>query len=307
MARRTCCDLLLVNALDQRKKMTQSRLMKTVAWLFICVVIVIWAYLPTWQNLARVWSGNAQYSHGYFIPLIALGILWHRRALLSAADFRPNLFGLLLLLLGGAMRLASARYFVNTIDEYSIFPTLAGLALTLGGTKTLRWCWPAIAFLWFMIPLHGRVSGLLSEKLQRIATITSAHLIETAGFPAQTEGNVILLSEVDMGIIEACNGLAMMMTFFAISTAAAIFIDTVAWKKVALVLGAVPIAVACNVLRIATTGIMHETVGREWADKVFHDLAGWLMMPLGLFFLWLELSFLDRLVPPVALKNNGSR
>lgn len=278
--------------------MSQFRLTKTLVLLFLCSVIVVWAYFPTYSNLARVWSRNAQYSHGYFIPLISLGILWHRRAMLATADFRPNVLGLGLLLVGGAMRLASARYYVGTLDEYSLFPTLAGLALTLGGVKALRWSWPAIAFLWFMIPLHGRVSMLLSDKLQRIATITSAHLIETAGFPAQTEGNVILLSEVDMGIIEACNGLAMMMTFFAISTAAAIFVDTVPWKKAALVLGAIPIAVVCNVLRIATTGIMHETVGRELADKVFHDLAGWLMMPMGLFFLWLELTFLDRLVRP---------
>ena len=282
-------------------------MMKAAISLAGCAGLLVWAYFPTLAILARNWSSNAQNYHGYFVPLISFGILWHRRQLIADAGLHCNPWGLVLLAIGAAMRLSAARYFVNTIDEYSIFPTLAGLALTFGGTRALRWSWPAILFLWFMIPLHGRVAGLLSDKLQRFATITSAHLIETAGFSAQTEGNVILLSEVDMGIIEACNGLRMMMTFFAISCAAAIFIDSAGWKKAALVAGAIPIAVTCNVLRIAVTGVLHETVGRELADKVFHDLAGWLMMPLGLFFLWLELSFLDRLVPPLDPNRNLAR
>lgn len=258
-----------------------------------------WAYLPVWRSLADAWASNAQYSHGFVVPLISLGVLWHRRAMLSGTTFRADPRGLFLLAVGATMRLTGGRFYVSTVDEYSIFPSFAGLALTLGGTKALRWSWPAILFLWFMIPLHGRVAGLLSDSLQRFATVASAHLIETAGFPAQTEGNVILLSEVDMGIIEACNGLRMMMTFFAVSCAAALFIEASAWKKAALIAGAIPIAVACNVLRIAVTGVLHETAGRELAEKVFHDLAGWLMMPLGLFFLWLELAFLDRVVRPV--------
>ena len=41
---------------------------------------------------------------------------------------------------------------------------------------------------------------------------------------------------------------------------------------------------------------MHDTVGSEMANAVFHDLAGWLMMPLGLAFLGLELFLLKHLL-----------
>ena len=59
---------------------------------------------------------------------------------------------------------------------------------------------------------------------------------------------------------------------------------------------------------IVTSVFRFETAGRELADKVFHDLAGWLMMPLGLLFLWLELTFLDRLVrQPVPAAGRGGR
>ena len=59
-----------------------------------------------------------------------------------------------------------------------------------------------------------------------------------------------------------------------------------------------PIAIAANVLRITVTGILHKTAGRQLADLVFHDLAGWLMMPLALGLMWCELRLLAWVIVP---------
>jgi hypothetical protein len=59
---------------------------------------------------------------------------------------------------------------------------------------------------------------------------------------------------------------------------------------------AIPIAVIVNVIRITVTGVLHELVGSRIANLVFHDLAGWLMMPMALGMLWLELELLSRLL-----------
>jgi hypothetical protein len=45
---------------------------------------------------------------------------------------------------------------------------------------------------------------------------------------------------------------------------------------------AVPIALIANVTRITVTGVLHVSVGGEIAHAVFHDWAGWFMMPLAL-------------------------
>jgi hypothetical protein len=48
------------------------------------------------------------------------------------------------------------------------------------------------------------------------------------------------------------------------------------------------------------TAILYEYVGKELAEKVFHDLAGWLMMPAAALLLCLELFVLSKiLVSPV--------
>jgi exosortase/archaeosortase family protein len=61
---------------------------------------------------------------------------------------------------------------------------------------------------------------------------------------------------------------------------------------VILVASSIPIAVIANIVRITVTGLLHVGVGSELADLVFHDLAGWLMMPLALGMLWVEMKFL---------------
>ena len=50
-----------------------------------------------------------------------------------------------------------------------------------------------------------------------------------------------------------------------------------------------------NVLRISVTGLLYVTAGSKLAQHVYHDLAGWLMMPLALSMLWVELKVLQNL------------
>ena len=43
-----------------------------------------------------------------------------------------------------------------------------------------------------MIPLPSRFDGALAKPLQHFATQASVHALQTIGFPAQAEGNVIV-------------------------------------------------------------------------------------------------------------------
>ena len=178
----------------------------------------------------------------------------------------------------------------------SFLPCLAGLWLLIGGRTAWRWGWPAIAFLAFMVPLPYTLSLSLAGPLQRLATLASTFLLQTIGMPAVAEGNVILLNEVEVNVVEACSGLRMLVVFFAFATAVALIVKRPLWEKLLLVASAIPIALVVNIMRITATGLLYETVSGAAAKLVFHDLAGWLMMPVALALLGLELQFLKRLV-----------
>jgi exosortase/archaeosortase family protein len=63
-----------------------------------------------------------------------------------------------------------------------------------------------------------------------------------------------------------------------------------------VLLGIVPIAVAANVVRITATGLSYVAFTDKATLEFLHDFHGWLMMPIGLALLALELWCLKRLV-----------
>jgi len=246
--------------------------------------------------MASKWTSDPQYSHGYLVPVFALILLWMRRQQLLSATLQPSWWGLPLVAVGAALHVLAAYLYYEGLDSSSLFPCLFGLCLVTAGWPAVRWAWPAIGFLVFMLPLPFRIEVALALPLQRLATRSSTYLLQTLGFPAVAEGNTILLNEVRLNVVEACSGLSMVMTFFALSTAVAFVVKRRWPDKILIGLSALPIAVLANLLRITVTGILHETVGEKVANLVFHDLAGWLMMPLALGILWLELQILSRLM-----------
>jgi exosortase len=175
----------------------------------------------------------------------------------------------------------------------SLLPLLWGAALLLGGKPALRASWVAIAFLVFMFPMPYRVETALSGPLQQVATRTSEYVLQLLGMPAFREGNVIILNDHQIGVVEACNGLGMLLLFFAMAAGMAL-LSTRTWvDQVVLLVCAVPVAILSNVVRIVATCVLYEMAGQRWGDLIFHDMAGWLMMPLALCMLWLVLKVLS--------------
>jgi exosortase len=263
--------------------------------LAVPALCLLWAFWTTLVDLAQTWNTNPQYSHGFLIPGFALLLLWMRKDQLDRTALRPSWWGLLLLAAGLGLRLAGTYYYFVWLDPISLVPCVAGLTLLLGGRAAWRWAWPAVLFLTFMIPLPYRLANSLSGPLQRLATVTSTFVMQTFGLPALAEGNVILVNDHEINIVEACSGLRMLVVFFALSTAVGLIIRRHWIDKVIILASAVPIALASNVFRVTATGVMYEAGYSEMANAFFHDAAGWLMMPVGLGLLWVELKVLSHL------------
>jgi exosortase len=197
---------------------------------------------------------------------------------------------LALLLVAVALHQAGTLFFLDWLSEFSFLPAVAGLTCCLGGRPLLRAALLPIAFLGFMLPLPHRLEVALGLPLQNLATLASTYLLQMFGLTAAAEGNVIALSEGSIGVVEACSGLGMLVTFFALATAVAIVVERPRLDKLIIVASAVPVALIANVIRITATGVLFETLGSRVAMAVYHDWAGLLMVPLALGLLWLELK-----------------
>jgi exosortase len=115
----------------------------------------------------------------------------------------------------------------------------------------------------------------------------STFALLTLGFEAYREGNQIDVCEMHMGVVDACSGLRMLTIFIALSVALVLVGGHDWYENAAILASAIPIALIVNSVRITVTGVLYQFANSEVAEMVFHDLAGWFMMPMALGMLYL--------------------
>jgi len=270
-----------------------------IASLAVLAVGLLWEFWPILVAMAERWSHDPRYAHGYLVPMFSLAMLWMRRSQMPGEELRASSRGLAFIALGAAILLIGGYFRVASIEGLAILAYLAGVAMVLGGWPALRWSWPSIMFLVFMIPLPWSVENALGPPLQWLATLASTFTLQTLGFMAFAEGNVIQLNDAKIGVVEACSGLSMLITFIALSVGMALVVSRPVLDRIVLVLSAIPVALLANIARITLTGVLHETIGGQIADKFYHDLAGWVMIPFALVLYWCEIWIFSHILVEV--------
>lgn len=258
-----------------------------------------------YNSLSRLWLyfwNTDQYSHGYIVPVIAVVLLymrWDPSYLESLQRIAPSarVWGALLLVSGCCFRLFATRLGMETPDMLAFLPCLAGVVLLAGGWTIFRWAGPVIVFLIFMFPLPHRIQQAVLIPMKDVATTCSFYLLQLMNFETSREGNILYISGIPMGVVDACSGLRMLTVFLALCGAVAMLINKPLWERILIFASAVPIAIAVNALRITSTGMAYAWAGQDsdWVHYVFHDNAGLMMMPLAMLLLYLEIALLGML------------
>ncbi len=255
-----------------------------------------WAYLPMLRVFADKWINDPQYSHGLLVPLFSAFLVWRGRTG-GAAELRPlPILGCALLIPALGLRAASGALLFYQFDALSLLLALVAIVLATGGVPLLKRTGAAIAFLAFMVPLPYELERNIGTPLKDAATFSSTFLLQTLGLPAIRDGNLILIDDVRLGVVDACNGLKMMATFAAFSVGAVLLIRRSRFEKLMVLLGIVPIAILTNVLRITMTGLSFSVIVDPGTREFLHNLYGYMMILVGLALLAVELWVLQRLV-----------
>lgn len=269
---------------------------------FVASAAVCVTYWSTIVDLFQDWQRDDDYSVGQLVPLVALYLLWRERKSLRKCRIAPCVWGIAVVLVAQAGRAygllflrGSAEY--GSVQRYSLVLTIVGLVLLLGGRQVFRRVIWILLFLFLMVPLPRGIHHLINGPLQTVAATGAVFLLEVFGVTVGQEGNVIMLNNsIPLAVVDACSGLRMLTAFVVVTAAMAYMVNRPPWQKAVLLATSVPIAVACNVIRLCVTAILYLAVSSEMAEKFFHDFAGLTMMPLAVFILLGELWLLRKLV-----------
>jgi exosortase len=266
-------------------------------WMLAVLVAVLgWSYWPMLTAFFDKWVNDPQYSHGLLVPFFSAYLVWRNWGAPMGALRPLPWVGGGLLLVAMLMRAVAGSILFHQLDAASLLLALFAVALAAGGVAFARRFGPAILFLVFMVPLPYELERNVGQPLKTAATVSSTFMLQTLGQPAIRDGNLILIDEVKLGVVDACSGLKMMVTFAAFSFGAVLLMNRSRFEKLMVLLGIIPIAILSNVLRIIATGLCYVALSDKGTLDFLHDLYGWLMMPVGLALLALEVWVLKRLV-----------
>lgn len=108
------------------------------------------------------------------------------------------------------------------------------------------------------------------------------------------EGNIIDLGTYQLQVAEACSGLRYLLPLICISFLVSYLYKAPFWKKLFVVVSAVPITIVINSFRIAVTAILVDHFGTKMAEGFLHEFEGWVIFLIGVALLGFELLALER-------------
>jgi len=243
-------------------------------YLYLLCGVLLLAYLPVLIDLVQNWYSDANYSHGFLVPLISGYLIWRKRKELSEVELKSNSWGLALVI--AAMFLfvignAASEYFTV---RFSLVLCIFGLVLYLLGAGITKKSWFEILFLCFMIPIPYVIYFSATFPMQLFASKVTALLLDILGMPVVRQGNIIHLPNESLEVAEACSGLRSLISLLALGAIFAYITQKRLWAKVMLFLSTIPIAVAGNVFRVFITSIIVYTSDVSVTDEPMHSIMG---------------------------------
>jgi exosortase len=242
--------------------------------LLVALLFLACLYRGVLPDMAHQWYEDANYSHGFVVPLIAGYFVYERRHDLLDARIEPSWLGLLLFLFGLLQLVIgwlATEYFTM---RSSLVLTLAGMMLFFFGKRLFRLMLLPLGYLLFMVPLPYIVYDSIAFPLKLFVTKVSIYFLKLVGVVVMREGNIIMLPFTTLEVADACSGIRSLISLLALAVAYAFFLRISPWRRVALILSAIPIAITANGVRVIGTGLLAQYWGAKAAEGFFHEFAG---------------------------------
>jgi exosortase len=258
------------------------------------------ARLPDWLGglqtgtdlgvLVWTWLNEADWSHGWIIPLFSAYLVYQRWDKLQATPVRYGWVGLPFILAGILIYVGTLWQILHFgyALPFGMMICLLGVIIMLNGLPAMRYLWLPWLYLFFAIPIPKRLYFAWTNPLRRIAaTLATSVLsfwneldIERVGSNIQYVYKGV---QGMIGVADACSGMRSTITLCALGVAVAFLSDRPLWQRIVMVASCLPIAILCNVIRVTITCYLHIFVSPDYATGQYHMMLGLLVLLLAFF------------------------
>ena len=282
------------------------------SWMKWAVVLLPLGYV--WfrliDNLRLEWATNPQYSYGWVVPFLCIGLLLPRwkaareggisgqRSEISGerCDHRPQTSDLWAVALFATLaflylptRLIEAATPEWRPVQWALGIEAVGLtlcAVSLGkGRGWLRQVAFPLCFFFVAIPWPTAIEQPVIQSLTRINSGIVVEVLGWFGIPAMQHGNLIEVSTGTVGVDEACSGIRSFQTSLMVSLFFGEFYMMSLWRRLLLIPAGFVLAMAFNVCRMTFLTVVAAKKGVA-AIAQYHDPAGLMITLVCTAGLW---------------------
>lgn len=253
----------------------------------LTILLLAVLYGSVVPDMVVEWYQNDNYSHGFLVPFIAGFFIYRQRESLAQSIAEPSFSGLAVILFALAQFTAGLLCREHFTHRSSLVVLLAGLVIYFFGGSIFRKTLVPISLLMFMVPLPQIVYNAATFPLRNLATRAAVGFMQLIGMTVIRDGNVIMLPNISLEVVEACSGIRSLLCLLTLSASYAFLLSADPVKRTLIILSAIPLAIFMNALRVIETGIMVHKWGAAMAQGLYHELAGMLVFALSMLFLFM--------------------
>ncbi len=229
---------------------------------------------------------GGDFSHGWIMPLVSLGIVYRSRSALRSAPKGIDPAGALVLCASLLLHWAAYRAQQPRISLIALTGVLWSLPYFLYGRTVARILLFPAAYLLLCFTSYFLVQ--ITFPLRLAASRMSAVMLQGIGIPAVRQGTAIYSTAgggFQFDVADACSGLRSLVVMTALAAPYAYFTQDRIWRKLVLFALSVPLAMLANALRIVTLGLIAQGFGQEFALRIYHDFSGYLVFVIAVILL----------------------
>jgi len=272
---------------------------------FFLIIVSLMVFQTPLRALLHysLWGDNQydKYSYTMAIPFISMALVFFERSKIFTSVQYCIRTGVILLLTAvilnwfaeQALHQLGADITLSTKILALVIFWLAGFILCYG-TRAFRAGAFPLLFLLLTVPIPDSLLDKPITAVQYGSTEVCSLVFSLVGVPVLRNGLVFSLANTTIGVAKECSGIHSTLAIFIISLIAGHLFLPSLWKKVVLVLFALPIVCFTNGLRIAGLTLLAEYVDASFLHGSLHHQGGMGFFLLALLLLFAILQLLGR-------------
>jgi len=256
-------------------------------------LILIWRVVAM---LSVVYRLNADFSHGFLIPILVGYMAWNEREKWFLLKNQSSVLGYGLLIMGALLVILGLWYDISVAIGQLIPAFICGtgvvfciagfVAITKGIAGLNLFSFP-ILYLFFAVPIPELLANRVVIPLKMLVTKLSVIWLHIVRIPVEQHGNVLHLSNAVLGVADACSGIRSLWVLMAMAAMLG-YISKCNKLKILLLCGiSVPVAILGNFIRIAGTAMLIAWINPEYAEGSVHEMVGLFAFAISMGILFL--------------------